>query len=187
MTEICEHCDYDAIVIGTGFAGAVTAARLVQAGKRICVLERGRRYEADDFPIYPNVEALLNADGGAQWPGGAPDLARWFWGVDQGLYDIRDLDDVISVQAAGYGGGSLIYANVHLRAPKGVFEQDWPEAYRDDKLDKHYDRVSCILDVQPIKEPLAKTSRLNELADDEALGNAVPGDHAAAGGQFQNK
>ena len=30
-----------AIVIGTGFAGAVTACRLVEAGFDVCVLERG--------------------------------------------------------------------------------------------------------------------------------------------------
>lgn len=178
MTRTCSSCEiFDAIVIGTGFAGAVTAARLVEAGQRICVLERGRRYQGDDFPIYPDSKALLNVDGGQRQPGEAPDLARWFWGVDQGLYDIRDLDDVIAVQAAAYGGGSLIYANVHLRAPKEVFEQGWPSAYRDGKLDPYYDRVACMLDVQPIKppgaQPLAKTTRLREFAAASHLAGIV--------------
>ena len=35
---------FDAIVIGTGFGGAVAACRLAQAGKKIYILERGRRY-----------------------------------------------------------------------------------------------------------------------------------------------
>ncbi len=51
---------------------------------------------------------------------------------DHGLYDVRDLDDAVSVQAAGYGGGSLIYANVHLRPPRDVFDHSWPEEYRAD-------------------------------------------------------
>ena len=128
--DACGEEVFDAIVIGTGFAGAVTAARLVEAGQRVCVLERGRKYEGHDFPMYPDAEALLDIDGGTKPSGAAPDLARWLWSVDQGIYDVRDLDDVVSVQAAGYGGGSLIYANVHLRAPDEVFEQGWPAIYR---------------------------------------------------------
>ena len=32
---------FDAVVIGTGFGGAVTACRLAEAGFSVCVLERG--------------------------------------------------------------------------------------------------------------------------------------------------
>jgi choline dehydrogenase-like flavoprotein len=39
---------FDAVVIGTGFGGAVTACRLAQAQKKICILERGRRYGQND-------------------------------------------------------------------------------------------------------------------------------------------
>jgi len=141
---------FDAIVIGTGFGGAVTAARLVEAGLRVCVLERGRKYEGNDFPSFPDAEMLLDIDGGSKPKGAAPDLTRWLWSVDQGIYDVRDLDDVVSVQAAGYGGGSLIYANVHLRAPNEVFDQGWPAVYRRETLDPYYDRVAYMLDVRPM-------------------------------------
>lgn len=176
----CDHPDetvFDAIVIGTGFAGAVTAARLVEAGLKICVLERGRKFEAHDFPMYPNSESMLDIDGGTARPGEAPDLARWLWSIDQGLYDIKDLDDVISVQAAGYGGGSLIYANVHLRAPKDIFEQGWPDDYRNGALDLYYDRAAYMLDVQPMPKNsdwrLRKTGQLEEVAASDALGGVV--------------
>ncbi|MFO1093290.1 MAG: NAD(P)-binding protein [Planctomycetaceae bacterium] len=47
--------DYDAIVIGSGFGGAITACRLAEAGYKVCILERGRRWShdaahADFFP-----------------------------------------------------------------------------------------------------------------------------------------
>ena len=41
---------YDAVVIGTGFGGAVAACRLAQAGLSVGILERGRRYPMGSFP-----------------------------------------------------------------------------------------------------------------------------------------
>src|SRR5258708_24142619 len=105
------------IVVGTGFGGAVAACRLAQAGYDVLVLERGRRYERHDFPALPVRPALL------------PDLKRWTWHPDQGLWDILDLEELVSVQAAGYGGGSLIYANVQLRPPDQVFDTASPARY----------------------------------------------------------
>ena len=40
---------YDAVIVGSGFGGSVTAYRLAQAGKSVCVLERGRAYPPVSF------------------------------------------------------------------------------------------------------------------------------------------
>lgn len=137
---------FDAIVIGTGFGGAVAAYRLAQAGKRICVLERGRRYGPGDFP-----RPAKRGDG-------LPQTARWAWGLDHGLLDVQDLQGILAVHAAGYGGGSLIYANVHLRAPPHIFAaptrhganaDGWPKAYKRAALDPYYDVVAAALKVRP--------------------------------------
>jgi cholesterol oxidase len=37
-----------------------------------------------------------------------------------GLFDVRLMRDVVVITAAGVGGGSLVYANVQLRAPREV-------------------------------------------------------------------
>ena len=116
---------FDAVVVGTGFGGAVAACRLAQARKKICVLERGRRYPKADFPRP------------AERPDYLPHTSRWAWVLDQGLWDIKDLQGTLSVQAAGYGGGSLVYANVHLRPPPEVFSpaNGWPAVYTRQELD----------------------------------------------------
>ncbi|MCK5316483.1 MAG: GMC family oxidoreductase, partial [Anaerolineales bacterium] len=41
---------YDFVIIGSGFGGSVSAMRLAEKGYRVLVLERGLRYEDEDFP-----------------------------------------------------------------------------------------------------------------------------------------
>lgn len=41
---------YDAVVVGSGYGGSVAACRLSMAGFKVCLLEKGRRWEASDFP-----------------------------------------------------------------------------------------------------------------------------------------
>ena len=41
---------YDAVVIGSGFGGAVSACRLAQAEQSVLILERGRRYPRNSYP-----------------------------------------------------------------------------------------------------------------------------------------
>lgn len=121
-----------AVVIGTGFGGAVASCRLAQAGFEVITLERGRRYDGSP-PGFPR---------------GQP--PEWLWEPGGGLFDVRALSEIQIVQSAGYGGGSLIYANVHLRAPRGVFDGSWPEGYSREALDPYYDLVAYMLDIQPI-------------------------------------
>ncbi|NMO18146.1 GMC family oxidoreductase [Pyxidicoccus fallax] len=142
---------YDALVIGTGFGGAVAACRLAQAGLSVRVLERGIRYPKGGFP--------------RDWDN---PLNGWLWQHGQGLFDVKLLEGMSIVQAAGYGGGSLIYANVHLRPPAETFERDWPEGYSRESLDPYFDLVAHMLDLQPItassRELPTKTQRMRDVA-----------------------
>jgi cholesterol oxidase len=139
---------YEAIVVGSGFGGAVAACRLAQAGVDVAILERGRRFAPGSFPrpaqAYLRSVALRH------------DVMSWDRG---GLYDVRPLNDVLVVQAAGYGGGSLIYANVQMRPPPHVFDTGWPAGYTRAALDPYYDLVAHMLDVRPV-EPDPSTGEL---------------------------
>lgn len=123
---------YDTVVIGSGFGGAVAAARLAQAGLSVAVLERGRRWEPGSFP---RDDSSIDND--------------WLWSKDRGLYDVRWLDKMIGVQAAGWGGGSLVYANVFARPPHEVFDA-WPRGFDRASLDPYYDLVAHMLGVSPV-------------------------------------
>ena len=143
--------DYDAVVIGSGFGGGVTACRLAEAGWRVCVLERGRRFGKDDFP-----DRLEQAPGLFWHPKANPD----------GMFELRLMRDLAVLDAAGVGGGSLIYASVHLRAPPQVFEAGWPAAIDRPALDPYYARADSVLEPRqtPDDPPLRKIAAFEAAA-----------------------
>ena len=53
---------FDVIVIGSGFGGAITARRLAEKGMRVLVLERGRRWEVDQYPRRPGDAWIFSHD-----------------------------------------------------------------------------------------------------------------------------
>ena len=147
---------YDAIVVGSGFGGGITACRLAERGWRVCVLERGRRFGPGDYP-----------DRLAQFP-----HALWHPRRNPGgMFDIRILRDVAVVTGAGVGGGSLVYANVQLRAPNAIFDDPaWPAAIDGAELDPYYERCEQALDPQvtPPQPPLPKVAAFGQMAQNAA-------------------
>jgi cholesterol oxidase len=128
---------YDVVVIGSGFGGAINACRLAQAGRSVCILERGKRWGKKDFPRTTGQ------------------VARSFWNYkDLGLLDYRAFQNIDVIQASGVGGGSLVYFNVHIRTPKEIFENPrWPKGVKRDILNPFYDKARDMLEARPLTPP----------------------------------
>jgi cholesterol oxidase len=113
---------YDVVIIGSGYGGAVTAARLATANwpangrPSIALLERGKEWLPGQFPDslergLQEVRSPLNS---------------------LGLYDNTFGTDIGVLAGSGLGGTSLVNANRAITPDSEVFEQSpWPQAIRD--------------------------------------------------------
>ena len=148
--------EFDAIVVGSGFGGAVTACRLAERGQRVLVLERGRWWQPTDYPRRPDDDWIWDQHHPEQFNGWI-DL-RWFRGMGV-------------AQGAGVGGGSLIFANVVVDANEGTFDQGWPAEITHEELRPYYDRVARMLNVQtlPSNQFTARYQLLQEAANAEGF------------------
>lgn len=126
---------YDAIVVGSGFGGAITACRLAEAGYRVLVLERGRRWRADEFP--------RRLGDPWRWDDAHPER-------EHGWIDFRIFRRMAVAQGAAVGGGSHIYANASVEATPATFDAGWPPEVTYAELAPHYMAVGQMMDVQPV-------------------------------------
>ncbi len=132
---------YDAVVIGSGFGGAVVACRLAQAGRRVVVLERGRRWNGPDFP-----RAIGQVSG-----------AFWEDGRSYGFLEYLPFRRIDVIQGAGVGGGSLHYFNVNLKTPADIFtDRRWPASVTRAVLDPYYDVALDMLESEPLRPPAGR-------------------------------
>jgi cholesterol oxidase len=97
--------EYDYIIVGSGFGGSVSALRLSKKGYKVLVVEKGKWFEAKDFPK-------------TNW-----NFRKWLWMPGIRFFGIMKLTifkHVAVLSGTGVGGGSLVYANT-LPIPKSTF------------------------------------------------------------------
>ncbi|WP_235971783.1 GMC family oxidoreductase [Azohydromonas caseinilytica] len=146
-----QACDYDFVVIGSGFGGSVSALRLTEKGYRVAVLEQGRRWTPADLPK-------------SNW-----NLARWIWRPGLGLhgfFSMRFFAHVVVLHGNAVGGGSIAYGNTLLVAPDHVWTQgswaglnDWAAV-----MPAHYATAKRILGVTTNRWLAPADLRLRDMA-----------------------
>ncbi|MCI0486555.1 MAG: GMC family oxidoreductase, partial [Blastocatellia bacterium] len=128
---------YDYVIVGSGYGGAISAARISAAvpKKSVCILERGREYEVGKFP-----DRLPEVLGAVRNPVLNP----------LGLYEFLAFPEISVLKGSGLGGTSLINANVAIVPDEEVFEQvAWPRSIKRADLQPFYDEAKRMLAVSP--------------------------------------
>lgn len=155
-----ENFDYDQIVIGSGFGGSVSALRLSEKGYRVLVLEKGLRREDKDYPT-SNL-----------------DTKNYLWFPKFGLKGTIQLSftsKTTVIHGVGVGGGSQIYANVHLIPPDEVFESKaWSKIRNDWKevLLPYYDLAQKMLGTTENKYTNIADQTLKKVAEHMGYGSS---------------
>jgi cholesterol oxidase len=129
--------DFDVIIIGSGFGGSVAAKRFTQAGRRVAILEMGERFHSGGAAIAGKLKQSQDT--------------KYIYRVMRDYPDDYVTSDtkLVVAQGMGYGGGSLTYSGIHLRAPTSAFATGWPSGYTRTNLDPYYARAEANLGVAP--------------------------------------
>lgn len=132
------QASYEFVVIGSGYGGAITSARIASALNQphsVCVLERGKEWQAGEFPA--DVPGILNAARSDINP--------------LGLYEFLNYRDISVIKGSGLGGTSLINANVAIVPDREVLQVGgWPRSIRYDDMLVYYDRARGMLAAKPV-------------------------------------
>ncbi|CAA0104946.1 Cholesterol oxidase [BD1-7 clade bacterium] len=128
-----------AIIIGSGFGGAVSALRLAEKGVETLVLERGRFWENESDNPFPGIFPTIKQ----------PDArTSWLQGIDPntgtplpkytGLIERFESERIATLVGAGVGGGSLVYGGSLLQPKQKPFEDAFPRFVNYDLFDQYY-------------------------------------------------
>lgn len=139
MHSIPKESEYDAIIIGSGFGGAMVAHVLVNAGKRVLMLERGSWVPRGEH----------------NWaPDGTIDLTPFYTKETPYRVLAGGNSDVMGLYAC-VGGPSVFYGGVSMRLRAADFDEapeivgdsgaKWPYDYAE--LEPYYTRAEALLNI----------------------------------------
>ena len=141
--------DIPALIIGSGFGGAVTALRLGEAGIRTMVLEQGRRWDSASAPF----SRTLPPDGRSTWlrrktvlPFGPSLPIRKYTGV----LDRVDYANMKVYRGTAVGGGSIVYGGITTQPPESLFYQIFPRGISYQELQPYYEGVRSMLRITTV-------------------------------------
>lgn len=127
---------WDTVVVGSGYGGAVIAARLAGGGS-LCVLERGKEWTLGSFP--DTFSSVLGSVRTSRNP--------------LGLFDYCFSPEMDVLVGSGLGGTSLINSNVVISPDRSLFrEAEWPEALRrEDELNALFGAMNVVKTMLRVK------------------------------------
>ena len=149
---------YDYIIIGSGFGGSVSAMRLTEKGYSVLVLEKGKRFEDNDFAK-------------SNWQ-----FWKYLWLPAlraHGIMQISILKGVMVLHGAGVGGGSLGYANVlEVPSDETFATPAWNQPMRwGEVLRPHYETAKRMLGAARNPKLWKADEVLKEMSEEIGMGH----------------
>lgn len=154
-----EHSE--ALVVGSGFGAAITAARLARAGVQVTVLERGSQWPTDPRrQIFANDVA---PDGRAFWrrAGLAPLTGLPMVPTDQfgGVFDVTEHGTIDVWCGAVVGGGSMVFTGVMIEPERRFFEEIFGGTVSYDEMNSvYYPRVRSELRLSSMPDDIYEST-----------------------------
>lgn len=141
--------DIPALIIGSGFGGAVTALRLGESGIRTMVLEQGRRWDTGAAPFSRSIPP----DHRSTWlrnktalPFGPSFPIKKYTGV----LDRVDYPNMHVYRGTAVGGGSIVYGGISVIPPENLFYEIFPAGISYQELQPYYERVRHMLNITTV-------------------------------------
>ncbi len=155
-----DNFDFDQVIIGSGFGGSVSALRLTEKGHRVLILEMGKRRNDKDF-------AKTNLDKkNYMW------MPQIGW---KGVTKFSYTNKAAIIHGIGVGGGSQVYANVHLIPEDEVFSSPaWSKTRSDwkDTLAPYYSLAQRMLGTTHNEYTNIADDTLKEVAEEMGYGDS---------------
>ncbi|MBX7225443.1 MAG: GMC family oxidoreductase N-terminal domain-containing protein [Chitinophagales bacterium] len=161
VARIAEDTDYTAIVIGSGFGGAVAALRLGEAGVKTLMLEMGKNFDTTNgqkpfsSQFDPDTRASWLKTGNLEMPINMPFpmKGRKYTGViDRNKISAQKSMDIF--RGTGLGGGSLVYGAMLPRASEQKWDQYFSDITFEEMTSKWYPKVEQMLGVKLVPDDL---------------------------------
>lgn len=149
-----------ALVIGSGYGGAVAALRLTQAGIPTQIVEMGRSWDTPgpDGKIFCG---MLNPDKRSTWLSTTTDqpISNFMgFGINKsvdryvGVLESERFSGIKVYQGRGVGGGSLVNGGMAVTPKRNYFEEILPSVDSNEMYDTYFPRANAGLGVNNIDQ-----------------------------------
>lgn len=131
-----EDKGFDYIIVGAGASGVIVAQRLVEAGKKVLLIEAGgptsKAVGGNDYPAYIKDSSLTIFD----VPGEYGNIA---WQVKGDKYKLKEAG--FTYQGMGFGGNTQFNGMLFQMAPSYDFDKAWPEGWKGSDMQAYGERI----------------------------------------------
>jgi cholesterol oxidase len=163
----------EALVIGSGFGGAVAALRLGEKGVQTIVLEMGRQWDVQ--PDKNVFSSQLNPDKRAWWLSTESklplDKLKFSWpGIHIGVLDQVEYPGMNIYRGNCVGGGSVVYGNMTVQPTREMFNRFMPGIPFDEMDNIYYPRVQAMIQAYtaPVDVQNSEYFRYNRVSKEHA-------------------